>query len=269
MSGKLSRRKSSTAARDYISANPAVKIVLLGKKGVGKSAITVRLLTRRFIGEYDPDLETCSRYITKVNGEEVISQIKDTAQKIDEDGLRSHVQWADCIVLVYSIVDADSLREISRIKRIIDKKDEHSELKPIVIIGNKADLGNAMSATPTNGARYASDVGCPYHEISARESYVDVEKVFHNIIDMTIRCTIIKEQISKLCVPQTVPVQREPRERKSSFKSIVKNLTRQKTVKEEIVLIDERLAPSEQSDRRSDHNRTTYGKRERSSTCTF
>ncbi len=173
----------------------------------------------------------------------------------------SSAQWADCIVLVYSVTDSDSFQEISRIKRIIDKIGQ-CDLKPIVIMANKTDLSAARGLSSINGAQYASDVGCPYHEVSARESYADVEKAFHTMIDMTLRCSLIKDQINKLCVPST-PTQREHRERRPSLRSIVKNLTRQKPVKEELVIV-EKVAANEDKD-----PPLSIRTRRRSSTCTF
>lgn len=134
-------------------------------------------------------------------------------------------------------------------------------MKPIVIIANKSDLSAARNVSHDIGAQFASEVGCPHHEISARESYADVEKVFYAIIDMTVRCSIIKEQIGKLCVPNT-PTQRESRERRTSLKSIVRNLTRQKTVKEDSVAEDTTLKTDKKE-------MVEYRRRERSSTCTF
>ena len=46
------RRKVSVIA----STLKPIRIIILGSIGVGKSALTVRLLTRRFIGEYDSSL---------------------------------------------------------------------------------------------------------------------------------------------------------------------------------------------------------------------
>lgn len=37
--------------------NKVIRAAVLGKDGVGKTAFTVRLLTRRYIGEYDGTLE--------------------------------------------------------------------------------------------------------------------------------------------------------------------------------------------------------------------
>ena len=178
-------------------------------------------------------------------------------------------------MLVYSIVDHESFDEIARIKKIIDTN-VNCNLKPIVILANKSDLDTARQVSYDTGAQFASEVGCPYHEISARESYADVEKVFYSIIDMTVRCSMIKEQINRLVVTPTSN-NRENRERRPSFKSIVKNLTRQKVIKEEMKEIKEDSS-EEKTDTWTKKDSRDFpprkdsfpiGTRQRSSTCTF
>merc|ERR1712142_440466 len=53
---RMSKRQRQTS-------HPAIiNMALLGLDGVGKSALMVRFLTRRFIGEYDPKLESTHHY---------------------------------------------------------------------------------------------------------------------------------------------------------------------------------------------------------------
>lgn len=47
------------------------KIAVLGNEGVGKTALLVRFLCHRFIGEYDPTIEDCYQRKITVDGEEV------------------------------------------------------------------------------------------------------------------------------------------------------------------------------------------------------
>uniref|UniRef100_A0AAX7SSL4 small monomeric GTPase n=1 Tax=Astatotilapia calliptera TaxID=8154 RepID=A0AAX7SSL4_ASTCA len=58
--------------------NKTVKIVVLGASNVGKTALIVRFLTKRFIGDYEAN--TGALYSRKVTleGEEVSLQIQDT-----------------------------------------------------------------------------------------------------------------------------------------------------------------------------------------------
>ncbi|CAB1453222.1 unnamed protein product [Pleuronectes platessa] len=98
-----------------------VKIVVLGASNVGKTALIVRFLTKRFIGDYEAN--TGALYSRKVtmDGEEVSLQIQDTpcvALQDDPEGLYCQEQinrsiyWADGYVLVFSITDHNSFRTI-------------------------------------------------------------------------------------------------------------------------------------------------------------
>jgi GTPase SAR1 family protein len=54
----MSRYKSNSSLKSHQSSLPKeeVNVVLLGKQNVGKSALVVKYLTKRFICEYDPFL---------------------------------------------------------------------------------------------------------------------------------------------------------------------------------------------------------------------
>jgi len=67
------RRKKSSLSE--------VKIAVAGAPGVGKSALTVRFLTKRYIGEYDHQSDTRYKHEILVDGDPVIFEICDTCPK--------------------------------------------------------------------------------------------------------------------------------------------------------------------------------------------
>eukprot|EP00795_Rhopilema_esculentum_P012041 gene12041-2628_t len=240
--------------------------VLAVSNGLSCGICLRKILTSDFLS-----LETSLKYITKINGEEIITEIMDTAERSEEARLLPCAQWADCFVLVFSIVDKESFIEMTRLKNTVDRI-VNCNLKPMVILGNKLDLDAVRDVPYEAGIQYASEVGCPYHELSARESYVDVEKVFATIIEVTVRCSMIN-QLNKLYIPST-QTHRETRERRTSFKSIVKNFTRQKAIKEEIKEIKETQIEEKNESNNTNHKREFKDMpqartRQRSSTCTF
>ena len=111
-------------------------------------------------------------------------------------------------------------------KEIIDSYG-HCKLKPLVILANKADLNAARKITVEEGSRFASEAGCPFYEISARETFDDVEKVFRSAIELTMRCTMVTDQINRYYGPNS------QRERKPSIKTIMSKLTRKNSIREE------------------------------------
>uniref|UniRef100_A0A673BC20 small monomeric GTPase n=1 Tax=Sphaeramia orbicularis TaxID=375764 RepID=A0A673BC20_9TELE len=62
-----------------MAKSPEVKLAIFGRAGVGKSALVVRFLTRRFIWEYDPTLESTYRHQANIDDEVVTMEILDTA----------------------------------------------------------------------------------------------------------------------------------------------------------------------------------------------
>ena len=60
----------------------SVRIAVLGEAGVGKSALTVRSITGRFLHHYDPTLEDEYRCEEIVNGQLVTVTIMDTAGQV-------------------------------------------------------------------------------------------------------------------------------------------------------------------------------------------
>ena len=171
-------------------------------------------------------------------------------------------------------MDYDSFKEIIRIKRSIDRIVNNS-IKPTVILANKIDLRTARNVSSNAGIEYATEAGCPHYELSARESFVNIEMVFSTIIEMAIRCSMINQMNRNYQSPhqkETTGSNKDTRERKSSFKSIVKTLTRQKSIKEEIKEeMKEEIRNCEKGDahKRQRRDYVSNRNRERSSTCTF
>ncbi|XP_046808542.1 ras-related and estrogen-regulated growth inhibitor [Lucilia cuprina] len=68
------RRKKSTLTE--------LKIAVVGAPSVGKSALIVRFLTKRYIGEYDHQTENRYKHEALVDGEPVLFEILDTCPKV-------------------------------------------------------------------------------------------------------------------------------------------------------------------------------------------
>uniref|UniRef100_A0A3B3I9X3 small monomeric GTPase n=1 Tax=Oryzias latipes TaxID=8090 RepID=A0A3B3I9X3_ORYLA len=72
-----------------MAKSPEVKLAVFGRAGVGKSALVVRFLTRRFIWEYDPTLESTYRHQANIDDEVVTMEILDTAGQVRPEPHRS------------------------------------------------------------------------------------------------------------------------------------------------------------------------------------
>ncbi|KAG8005958.1 Ras-like protein family member 11A-like [Nibea albiflora] len=149
--------------------NKTVKIVVLGASNVGKTALIVRFLTKRFIGDYEAN--TGALYSRKVtlDGEEVSLQIQDTpcvALQDDAEGLYCQEQinrsiyWADGYVLVFSITDHNSYRTI---QPLYQARQAHPPFWKYTCdtgtVGNKSDLLRARQVPADEGETLAASLG--------------------------------------------------------------------------------------------------------------
>ncbi|XP_026534478.1 ras-related and estrogen-regulated growth inhibitor-like protein [Notechis scutatus] len=87
-----------------------VRVAMLGSEGTGKSALTVRFLTKRFIGEYASDSECIYTKHLCLDGKQINLEIYDPcSQPRPGNLLLAHeLQWADGFVVVYDISDRTS-----------------------------------------------------------------------------------------------------------------------------------------------------------------
>nr|XP_019959426.1 PREDICTED: ras-related and estrogen-regulated growth inhibitor-like [Paralichthys olivaceus] len=99
-----------------------VKLLILGAQNTGKTALCVRFITKRFIGEYDHKKEVTYRCSRVVDQEAVDMEILDIACKESTvASLESSIRWADGFLLLYSITQRLSFLEVPRLKNLIDQ----------------------------------------------------------------------------------------------------------------------------------------------------
>ncbi|XP_052008656.1 ras-related and estrogen-regulated growth inhibitor-like protein isoform X2 [Xyrauchen texanus] len=165
-------------------------VVVLGTDNVGKSALIVRFLTRRFIGEYG-DIESLYSHSVVVDRREQTLNIWDAPYSQSQDMsygslmCEKRVQWADGFVLVYSICDRASFNAVTRLIHTIKTSKEFLgfEKMPIVIVGNKRDLDHRRTVLSEEGRLLALSADCHFYEVSAAENYHSVLMVFHGLVN--------------------------------------------------------------------------------------
>ncbi|XP_056138005.1 ras-related and estrogen-regulated growth inhibitor-like protein [Lampris incognitus] len=171
-----------------VSLNMDANIVVMGTESVGKSALTVRLLTRRFIGEYG-DIESIYTHNFMVDGREVTLNIWDSPcsehLSMEMSLLEKRVHWADGFVLVYSICDRTSFNGVARLIQTIKSIKDYlnSDKVPIVIVGNKRDLRHRRTVLSEEGRLLALSTDCHFYEVSAAENYHSTLMVFHGLVE--------------------------------------------------------------------------------------
>ncbi|XP_050394890.1 ras-related and estrogen-regulated growth inhibitor-like [Patella vulgata] len=173
------------------------RVAILGQNGVGKSALTVRFLTRRFIGEYDPTLEQVYRCHKSVHGSNVDFEILDTAVQYENNCMEENIRWADAFILMYSVTDTCSFNECCRLKFLINSyckkrrplrmtSDPSSKVTiataPVILVGNQIDKTRDRMVTFDEGRRRACEMGCVgFYEVSVSEMTERITEIFDDL----------------------------------------------------------------------------------------
>ncbi|PIK40813.1 putative ras-related and estrogen-regulated growth inhibitor [Apostichopus japonicus] len=184
-SSSVQRRKSSLSlgARFNGGVGKTFKVIVLGQASVGKTALTVRFVTKRFIWEYDPTLEMIYKHRVlpppDENGQDypVEFEILDTAGQ--EEYSEEKLKWADAFIIVYSITDRCSFEEVMRLTFLCCRAKRNCSYEPVVlIIGNKTDLKYDRIVGRNEAQTLSEALKCSFLELSVRESHEDVQKAF-------------------------------------------------------------------------------------------
>lgn len=94
------------------------------------------------------------------------------------------INWADGLLLVYSIADRQSFNYIRRVESLM------SDLKivpPFGIIANKSDLEHIRQVTREEGETLARECDCPFDEVTAAEEVIPVAAAFHDMCRLVLQ----------------------------------------------------------------------------------
>ncbi|XP_048357455.1 ras-related and estrogen-regulated growth inhibitor-like protein [Sphaerodactylus townsendi] len=171
-----------------------LKIAVLGSEGTGKSALTVRFLTKRFIGEYSSDSERI--YILNILKRALLMGSNDTFENIStlcslsprqgKLSLTDELHWADGFVLVYDISDRTSFAFakalLYRIRECHAMSSKRTSESTVVLVGNKQDLCHIREVSWDEGQKLALDCKCQFCELSAAEHSQEVVATFTKLL---------------------------------------------------------------------------------------
>ncbi|XP_018014092.1 uncharacterized protein LOC108671122 [Hyalella azteca] len=185
-SDKEQRRRRHNSLGTTCAAK--INVLLLGAKGVGKSALAVRFLTHRFIGEYHSAVTIVYRHSMVVDSRERVLEIVDSSAKPGECSLhKAEISAADSVAVVYSVTDAESFSTARRcLQRVHEIRDERP---PIALMANKLDLDHCREITRTEGEELAEEFNAHYAEVSAAESSSDIEPTFLYLVQKAVGCS--------------------------------------------------------------------------------
>ncbi|KAH3787123.1 ras-related and estrogen-regulated growth inhibitor-like [Dreissena polymorpha] len=179
-----------------------LRIAILGESGVGKSAVTVRFLTKRYIGEYNSEIDLLYRSSLKQEDSLTDIEILDTSSKKSPMPLESHVQWADGFVVVYDVCRRMTFKMARRTLECLHKM-RTSFIVPVALMANKIDLDHRRKIGVDEGHELALEFGCQFYEVSAAETFQSINIAFQALLrDAMItkqqRSTILRRRRSSL-----------------------------------------------------------------------
>ena len=147
------------------------QILLLGNVAVGKTSLITRYVNGIFKGEYinTVGLEVNSKN-EMINDTNVLVKLWDTAGQERFRALTpNYLRNAEGVMLIYDITSTESFEDL---KSWLDSLKTHFGEKnifiPIVIVGNKIDLGDMREIEKNNAIKFANKYNYKYFEASAK-----------------------------------------------------------------------------------------------------
>ena len=182
-------RESVTSSALGHDKQVQIKLVILGKSLVGKSALTYRFINDQFPKDHDTTIEDQYKVSTNIDGINCLVEILDTAGQDDyQSMLETWINFGSGFLIVYSIDDVESFVEA---KKKYEKLVSIKEGEPFscILVGNKCDLGNDLRKVSKKEAEeFAKSKKIPFLEASAltkinvKESFT---KVAHDLLQLT------------------------------------------------------------------------------------
>jgi len=157
------------------------KVVIVGGGAVGKSSLTMQLISNLFVDEYDPTIEDSYRTQVTVDNTPVVLDLLDTAGQEELSAMRdSYMRAGRGFLIVYSITSRNSWEEALILRaKILEVKD--ADDFPIVMVGNKKDLEQNRQVNTAECQTKCKNLGIPFFEASAK-TRENVENAFHQLV---------------------------------------------------------------------------------------
>ncbi|KAK4820528.1 hypothetical protein QYF61_000199 [Mycteria americana] len=178
------------------------------------AALTVKFLTKRFISEYDPNLEDTYASEELVDQQPVLLKVMDTADQDGPGNCERYLRWASAFLVVYSIEDRKSFEGCQRYLEVLALHARGCQRRcPVLLLGNKLDMEQYRQVPAAEGMSVASRFRCLFYEVSACQDFAGVQHVFHEAVrevrrqaeqSLPIRPLFITEEHP--CPPVATPV---------------------------------------------------------------
>uniref|UniRef100_A0A1Y1MAX7 small monomeric GTPase n=1 Tax=Photinus pyralis TaxID=7054 RepID=A0A1Y1MAX7_PHOPY len=150
MNSKSIRRKKSSLSE--------VKVAVIGAPGVGKT-------------------ETRYKHEVLIDSEPILFEVLDTCPKNEDDLPSSEVlNWADGLLLVYSVIDRQTFAYVKKAGLILANCDI-----PVYLLANKCDMVHLRQVSYDEGSILARNFEWGFSEVAAAEQVAPVAAAFHDL----------------------------------------------------------------------------------------
>ncbi|XP_045104846.1 ras-related protein Rab-21-like isoform X1 [Portunus trituberculatus] len=158
----------------------AVKIVILGSQGVGKTSLVTRYETKSFQKNTSSTIgASFSNVDAIIDDVKVKMQVWDTA---GQERFRSmapmYYRGANAALLVFDLTKYDTFTDVKAWAHELTHRVE-GELM-LVVVGNKVDLAEQRVVQAATARNYAASIGAPFFETSALDN-TGVQEMFQEV----------------------------------------------------------------------------------------
>ncbi|EDR08651.1 uncharacterized protein LACBIDRAFT_249795 [Laccaria bicolor S238N-H82] len=157
------------------------KLVVVGGRRVGKSALTIQFIQAAFVAEYEPAIVETYRKQCIIDDEIALLEVEEAPASLSYSAFRDlFIKIGEGFLLVYSITSRNSFEEIRTFyQQILRVKDQDSF--PVIIVANKCDLEYERQVGMDEGRDLAKHFGCKFIETSAKQR-INVDEAFNHLV---------------------------------------------------------------------------------------
>ena len=179
-----------------------VKLVVLGKSLVGKTALAFRFISDKFPTEHDTTVE--DQYKVNLTIEDINCELEilDTAGQEDYQTMfDSWIESGNCYLLVYSIDDEESFNQV-KVKYEKICKIKNNEQFSVLIVENKCDLSDSDRKVNNEEVQnFCKNNGIEFLETSALKK-INVKEAFTQVVhDYLLKIKINSKENGGICCP--------------------------------------------------------------------
>ena len=144
-------------------------MVMYGSMGVGKSTLTIRMITDNFLDEYDPTIEDSYRKQMIINEQPIVIDVLDTAGKEEFTAMQD--QWlreGKVFLICFSITSRDSWNDVELYrKRLFTTRVDKDWA--MILVSTKGDLEKYRAVSREEILERVHAWNIPFVETSAKD----------------------------------------------------------------------------------------------------